>query len=386
MVSQLLELLNAYEEDPSVKLVIIKGEGKAFSAGGAVSVLLNVSWKEAAILFSTAYALDYLIATYAKTQVSLIRGIVMGGGAAFAVHGRFRVVTDDTVFAMPETALGLFPDVGASYYLSRLPGFFGEYVGLTGARLDGAEMLACGLATHFVPLEKFSALEDALCKANTGDPKIINNIIHDFSNKNPKLKEKSQFFRLKTINSCFSRRTVEEIISALEEEADKNKDDWISWTIKTLKKASPTSLKISLRSIRTGRLQGVGQCLIREFRMSCTVVRGKVCRDFFEGCRALLVDKDKNPKVKDSKGNLGVLSGLGNGSKWIQVAQVTLDLLASCKPNTILFHFSLKNVNVIDMITGQVGPWTCLQTLSCFFLITKKCYCFKYGYKTILLQ
>ncbi|KAJ0739783.1 putative 3-hydroxyisobutyryl-CoA hydrolase [Helianthus annuus] len=195
MVSQLLELLNAYEEDPSVKLVIIKGEGKAFSAGGAVSVLLNVSWKEAAILFSTAYALDYLIATYAKTQVSLIRGIVMGGGAAFAVHGRFRVVTDDTVFAMPETALGLFPDVGASYYLSRLPGFFGEYVGLTGARLDGAEMLACGLATHFVPLEKFSALEDALCKANTGDPKIINNIIHDFSNKNPKLKEKSQFFR-----------------------------------------------------------------------------------------------------------------------------------------------------------------------------------------------
>ncbi|KAJ0914189.1 putative 3-hydroxyisobutyryl-CoA hydrolase [Helianthus annuus] len=86
-----------------------------------------------------------------------------------------------------------------------------------------------------------------------------------------------------------------------EEEADKNKDDWISWTIKTLKKASPTSLKISLRSIRTGRLQGVGQCLIREYRMSCTVIRGKVCRDFFEGCRALLVDKDKNPKWEPSK-------------------------------------------------------------------------------------
>ncbi|KAJ0736852.1 putative 3-hydroxyisobutyryl-CoA hydrolase [Helianthus annuus] len=117
---------------------------------------------------------------------------------------------------------------------------------------------------------------------------------------------------------------------AFEEEADKNKDDWISWTIKTLKKASPTSLKISLRSIRTGRLQGVGQCLIREYRMSCTVVRGKVCKDFFEGCRALLVDKDKNPKVKDGKENLGVLSGLGNGSKWVQLAQVTLDLLASC--------------------------------------------------------
>ncbi|MFS7904277.1 putative 3-hydroxyisobutyryl-CoA hydrolase [Helianthus anomalus] len=150
-------------------------------------------------------------------------------------------------FAMPETALGSFPDVG-------------EYVGLTGARLDGAEMLACGLATHFVPLEKLSSLEDALCKATTGDPKIINNIIlHDFSNKNPTLKEKSHYFRLKTINSCFSRRTVEEIISALVSSVnkkctrggDKNMDDWISWTIQALKKASPTSLKISLRSVST---------------------------------------------------------------------------------------------------------------------------------------
>ncbi|KAM0020149.1 putative 3-hydroxyisobutyryl-CoA hydrolase [Helianthus debilis subsp. tardiflorus] len=112
----------------------------------------------------------------------------MGGGAAIAIHGRFRVVTDNT------TALGSIPNVGASYYLSRLPGFF-KYVCLTGARLDGAEMLACGLATHFVPLEKLSALEDVLCKATTDDPKYINNIIlHDFSNKNPTLKEKSHYF------------------------------------------------------------------------------------------------------------------------------------------------------------------------------------------------
>ncbi|KAM0015771.1 putative 3-hydroxyisobutyryl-CoA hydrolase [Helianthus debilis subsp. tardiflorus] len=301
MVSQLLELLNAYEEDPSVKLVIMKGEGRAFCAGGDVAALANGSWKQGAVFFSRAYTIDYLVATYAKTQVSLIRGIAMGGGAALAIHGRFRVVTDNTLFAMPETALGSFPDVGSSYYLSRLPGFFGEYVGLTGARLDGAEMLACGLATHFVPLEKLSSLEDALCKANTGDPEIINNIIHDFSNKNPKLKEKSHYFRLKTINSCFSQRTVEEIISALEEEADRNMDDWISWTIQALKKASPTSLKISLRSIRAGRLQGVRQCLIREYRIFCTILQGKVCKDFFEGCRALLKDKDKNPKWEPSK-------------------------------------------------------------------------------------
>ncbi|KAM0072547.1 putative 3-hydroxyisobutyryl-CoA hydrolase [Helianthus debilis subsp. tardiflorus] len=305
MVSRLLEVFHAYEEDPNVKLIIMKGEGRAFCAGGDVATVVNDinkgSWKIGANFFSKEFTMNYLMATYTKPQVSLLRGIVMGGGAGASIHGRFRVVTDNTVFAMPETALGLFPDVGASYYLSRLPGFFGEYVGLTGARLDGAEMLACGLATHFVPLEKLSLLEDALCKANTGDPKLVSNIIDEFSNKNHKLKENSQYFRLKTIDRCFSLRTVEEIISALEKEADKNMDDWISWTIKSLKNASPTSLKISLRSIREGRLQGVGQCLIREYRMVCTVMQGKYSKDFFEGCRALLLDKDKNPKWKPSK-------------------------------------------------------------------------------------
>ncbi|GJT20568.1 3-hydroxyisobutyryl-CoA hydrolase 1-like protein [Tanacetum coccineum] len=323
MVSRLLELFLSYEEDPNVKLIIMKGEGRAFCAGGDVAAVVNDinngNWKLSADFSSKQFRLNYLMATYTKPQVSLLRGIVMGGGAGASIHGRFRVATDNSyflkphsfkvnvfganiskVFAMPETALGLFPDVGASYYLSRTPGLFGEYVGLTGARLDGAEMLACGLATHFVPLEKLPLLEDALCKANTGDPNIVNNIINEYSST-PKLKEKSQYFRLKTIERCFSRRTVEDIISALEKEADKNMDDWIAWTIKSLKKASPTSLKISLRSIREGRLQGVGQCFIREYRMVCTVFQGKYSRDFSEGYRALLLDKDKNPKWEPSK-------------------------------------------------------------------------------------
>ncbi|XP_071718434.1 3-hydroxyisobutyryl-CoA hydrolase 1-like [Rutidosis leptorrhynchoides] len=304
MVSRLLELFRAYEEDPSVKMIIMKGEGRAFCAGGDVAAVVNDinkgGWKVGADFFSKEFTLNYLMATYTKPQVSLLRGIVMGGGAGASMHGRFRVATDNSVFAMPETALGLFPDVGASYYLSRLPGFFGEYVGLTGARLDGAEMLACGLATHFVPLERLSLLEDALCEANTGDPIIISNIIGKYATT-PKLKEYSQYFRLKTIERCFSRRTVEDIISALEKEASRSMDDWISWTIDSIKKASPTSLKISLRSIREGRLEGVGQCLIREYRMVCCVIQGEFSRDVFEGCRALLLDKDKNPKWEPSK-------------------------------------------------------------------------------------
>ncbi|XP_050282742.1 3-hydroxyisobutyryl-CoA hydrolase 1-like isoform X2 [Quercus robur] len=304
MNSQLLDLFIAYEEDSNVKLVILKGKGRAFCAGGDVSaVVRDISagnWRLGANFFWKEFTLNYIMATYHKPQVSILNGIVMGGGAGVSIHGRFRVATENSVFAMPETALGLFPDVGASYYLSRLPGFFGEYVGLTGTRLDGAEMLACGLATHFVPSERLSLLEEALCKVDSSDPAIISAVIDEYSQQ-PYMKEQSAYHRLNVIDRCFSRRTVEEIISSLEKETLNKKDDWISATLQSLKGASPTSLKISLRSIRQGRLQGVGQCLVREYRMVCHVVQGKLSRDFFEGCRAILWDKDKNPKWEPSK-------------------------------------------------------------------------------------
>uniref|UniRef100_A0A0E0BR38 3-hydroxyisobutyryl-CoA hydrolase n=1 Tax=Oryza glumipatula TaxID=40148 RepID=A0A0E0BR38_9ORYZ len=205
MITCFLRCFTAYEEDDGVKLLIVKGKGRAFCAGGDVAAVVrsinNDSWKYGAHFFRNEFLLNYIIATYSKPQVSLLTGIVMGGGAGVSIHGRFRVVTDSTVFAMPETALGLFPDIGASYFLSRLPGFYGEYVGLTGVRLDAAEMLACGLATHFVSSD-----------------------------------------------------------------------------------------------IREGRTQTVGECLRREYRMVCHVMRGDFSRDFFEGCRAILLDRDRNPK------------------------------------------------------------------------------------------
>lgn len=304
MISRLMELFDAYEEDSNVKLIIVKGNGRAFCAGGDVSAVAHDSnegsWRLGANFFWKEYILIYIMATYCKPQVSILNGIVMGGGAGVSLHGRFRVATEKSVFAMPETALGLFPDVGASYFLSRLPGFFGEYVGLTGARLDGAEMLACGLATHFVPSARLALLEEALCKADSSDPVIISKIIDEYSQQ-PFLKEQSAYHRLNAIDRCFSRRTVEEIISALEREALNKADNWISAAIQSLKAASPTSLKISLRLIRQGRLQGVGQCLVLEYRLVCHVLQGEFSKDFFEGCRAILVDKDKNPKWEPSK-------------------------------------------------------------------------------------
>ncbi|XAR63323.1 3-hydroxyisobutyryl-CoA hydrolase [Bertholletia excelsa] len=304
MISRLLELFLAYEKDPNVKLIILKGNGRAFSAGGDVSAvvrgLVQGNWEFGATYFWKEYILNFLMATYSKPQVSVLNGIVMGGGAGVSVHGRFRIATENSIFAMPETALGLFPDVGASYFLARLPGFFGEYIGLTGARLDGAEMLACGLATHFVSSGRLPFMEEALCKANSSDLATISAIIDKLSEQ-PNLKENSPYRQLDIINECFSRRTIEEIISALESAAAKQKNDWISSAIKSLKTGSPTSLKISLRSIREGRLQGVGQCLVREYRMVCKVMLGQVSKDFFEGCRAILWDKDRNPKWEPSK-------------------------------------------------------------------------------------
>ncbi|XP_056867020.1 3-hydroxyisobutyryl-CoA hydrolase 1-like isoform X1 [Raphanus sativus] len=326
MINRLLQLFLAYEEDPSVKLIILKGQGRAFCAGADVSAVVRDirlgKWRRSADFSSLQYTLNYVMATYSKNQVSILNGIVMGGGAGACVHGRFRIATENTVFAMPETALGLFPDVGASYFLSRLPGFFGEYLGLTGARLDGTEMLSCGLATHFVPSTMLSALEADLCRIGSSDPVTYASTILDAYTQHPHPKHRSACHRLDVIDKCFSRRTVEEIISALEREATHKQDDWISATIGALKKASPAGLKISLRSvcfedasqacndgkdkltlivlykfqIREGRLQGVGQCLIRENRMVSHVMKGDISKDFVEGCRAILIDKDRNPK------------------------------------------------------------------------------------------
>ncbi|KAL3815202.1 hypothetical protein ACJIZ3_016470 [Penstemon smallii] len=299
MGSRVLDIFAECAKDSSVKLIIIKGKGRAFCAGGDVAaVLRDISqgnWRSGEVIYRKAYTVNYVIATYIKPLVSIVNGLVMGGGASAAIYGTFQVVTENTLFAMPETALGSFPDLGASYYLSRLPGFFGEYLGLTGARLDGAEMFACGLATHFVPSEKLSLLEEALENVDSSDPFVISSTISKFSEV-PNLTEKSAYNRLNTINKCFSQRTVEEIVAALEKEAVDNKEDWISFSIKSLKKASPTSLKITLRSIREGRLQGIGQCFVREFRMICHVLQGETSNDFYEGCRAILLDKDRKPK------------------------------------------------------------------------------------------
>ncbi|KAJ6373364.1 hypothetical protein OIU76_027660 [Salix suchowensis] len=304
MIIQMIKELKAFEADPKVKIVILKGNGKAFCAGGDVlaSYTCQVAghWSYGTNFYKKQVMLDYLVATYGKPVVAIIDGIVMGGGAGLSLQATFRIVTENTVFAMPETAIGHFADVGSSYFLSRLPGFYGEYLGLTGAKIRGAEMVECGLATHFMLAKDVCLLETALDEVITSDTKTISEIISKFTHQSND-KQHGAYSRLEIINKCFSRTTVEEILSSLESEAETKPEKWILDAINWIKSACPTSLKISLRSIREGRTKELEQCLIQECTIVCHIVRRTVSNDFYEGVRAILLDKDKNPKWEPSK-------------------------------------------------------------------------------------
>ncbi|XP_034699566.1 3-hydroxyisobutyryl-CoA hydrolase 1-like isoform X1 [Vitis riparia] len=304
MISQILRNLEVYEKDPIVKLLILKGQGKTFCAGGdVVGMVLSINeghWSFGASFYKKQLTLDYLLATSTKPLVSLINGIVMGGGAGLSMNSMFRVVTENTVFAMPKGQIGLFPDVGASYFLSRLPGYFGEYLGLTGARLDGKEMLACGLATHFVLSKDLLLLENSLSEVASSDASTISRVISGFSSK-ISLKKESAYRRLETINKCFSRRTVEEILSMLENEAANGDNKWIIQAISSMKSASPTSLKIFLKLIREGRTKELKDCLIQDYTIACHMFQRTFNPDFIEGSRAKLFEKGQQPKWEPSK-------------------------------------------------------------------------------------
>ncbi|KAK9141513.1 hypothetical protein Syun_010913 [Stephania yunnanensis] len=227
--------------------------------------------------------------------VAILDGITMGPGVGISVPGTFRVATDKTVFGHPETQIGFHPDSGASFYLSRLPGYLGEYLALTGDTLNGVDMLACGLATHFCLNARLEWIEERLAKLITDDPSVIETSLKDYGDLVYPDK-RSVLHKIETIDRCFGQDTVEEIIDALENEVATAYDDWCTLTLKKLKQASPLSLKVSLKSIREGRFQSLDQCLAREYRISLRALSNQVSHDFCEGVRARLVDKDYSPK------------------------------------------------------------------------------------------
>jgi enoyl-CoA hydratase len=286
MYRRLDPVLRAWESDRAIGVVAIQGAGdRAFCAGGDIRAIYEAgqgigrdySASGPGLtrdFFREEYRLIRRVHRYAKPYVALIDGITMGGGAGMALNGRYRVATERTVFAMPENGIGLFPDVGATRFLNACPGRIGRYLGLTGARLGAADTLYCGLATHFVPFARLNALLEALAHgedfaAFAADPGP------------PALKA-----RQVEIDRLFAPDTVEAILAGLDDE-----------TRKAVLRGSPTSLKVFLRQMDVGRDDDLDAALKLEFRISQHVMAG---HDFYEGVRALIIDRDQKPQWQPS--------------------------------------------------------------------------------------
>jgi enoyl-CoA hydratase len=280
--------LRAWASDPSVETIVLTGAGeKAFCAGGDVRAVYEagkgINGADKALtrdFFFEEYRLNRLIHRYAKPYVSLIDGICMGGGMGLSVNAPIRVVSERAMMAMPETGIGLFPDVGGSHFLSRCPGELGAYLALTGARLKAADMIHARLATHYVPSAKLPALQSAL-ESEAADLALKR--FAESAGDAPLAAERAR------IDACFSGGTLEAILETLGAEGS----EWAQKTRATLLTKSPTSMKISLRAVRAGASLSIEDCLRMEFRMVQGCMRN---HDFFEGIRALLVDKDNAPK------------------------------------------------------------------------------------------
>jgi enoyl-CoA hydratase len=290
MCQALASKLRACETDPAIDAVLVQGAGeRAFCAGGDVRALRQVLMEEGvevgAGFFRVEYPMNAHIHHYRKPYIALIDGITIGGGVGISIHGRFRVATERTLFAMPETGIGLFPDVGATYALPRLPGALGMYLGLTGARLGPADCLEAGIATHFVPAENLALLTEALVTSGAADERLVEAVIRDFAgDPGPSALHENR----DEIDRCFGQASLDGVIRALEAE----QGDWSAKQLGEIRKKSPLSLAVTFRALQAGATLSMDDAMRMEYRLVCRFIAG---HDFKEGVRALLVDKDNRP-------------------------------------------------------------------------------------------
>ena len=306
MIKALASQLQAWAEDDSVKTVAIRGAGdRAFCAGGDIRAVQQAvaagRAQEGADLLRDEYRMNALIGGYPKPYVALLHGITMGGGAGVSVHGRYRLADETLSFAMPETAIGFIPDIGASYFLSRLPDQIGLYLGLTATRIGFGDALDAGLVTHAVRKDDFEAAIEELARGAA-----VEKTVRSFARKPPAGPLSAQRRSLATF---FGAASVEAILERL----DRDGGEFARAVAQELRSRSPTSLKLVFRQLREARRLTLEQCLAMELRLALRTLEG---HDFREGVRAALVDKDRNPKWQPSSlaavGNLdGFFASLG---------------------------------------------------------------------------
>jgi enoyl-CoA hydratase len=293
MCRALDEGLRAWQADPEVGAVLIKGVGeRAFCAGGDIRWLHGVLTSEGVAAASRFYAVEYPMNArlhhFTKPWIALLDGIAMGGGVGVSVHGSHRIVTERTMFSMPETGIGLFPDVGATYMLPRLPGALGLYLGLTGARLSAADCLHAGIGTAYVAADRLEALEAALAETSLRDDPFaaVDAVLSTFqSDPGPApvvdLRER--------VDACFQQESLSAVLAALQAEAS----DWGATQAEELASKSPTSLAVTFRQLRKGATLDFDSAMRLEYRLVHRFMAG---HDFREGVRALLIDKDRRPR------------------------------------------------------------------------------------------
>jgi enoyl-CoA hydratase len=292
MVGALRARLDAWADDPAITRVVITAAGeRAFSAGGDIRALYDLGsagrHDEALQFWRDEYPLNAAIKNYRKPYVALIDGIVMGGGVGVSVHGSHRVAGDRFQFAMPEVGIGFFPDVGATWFLPRMPGELGTYCALTGERFRIADGVAAGIATHRISSARFPALLDGLTGTVSVD--AVLSAFAEPAGEGPIMARRAAIKRLFTGNS------VEGILAALDREAASGSADaeWAVKTAGTLGAKSPLSLKLALAQVRRGANWDFETCMRAEFRIVSRVIKG---HDFYEGVRAVIIDKDNKPR------------------------------------------------------------------------------------------
>ncbi|MAP93750.1 MAG: enoyl-CoA hydratase [Ponticaulis sp.] len=287
------DALQAWKDDPEVGMVIVDHtQGtRGFCAGGDIRMMAEsgkTDGQGARDFFRAEYRLNALIHNFPKPYLAILDGVTMGGGVGISVHGSHRVTTENTVFAMPETGIGLFPDVGGGWFLPRLDGELGMWLALTGARLKGSAVSAIGVGTHHVPSEMIGHLVSQFEAADLSfEPeRLIDTILRPLTQTVPPAEVETYS---DVIDACFSKGSVEEIIRALNETSS----DWALAQVKTMETKSPETLKIAFRQLREG---AACETFEDNMRMEYRIGWRQACSpDFQEGVRAVIIDKDNKP-------------------------------------------------------------------------------------------
>jgi enoyl-CoA hydratase/carnithine racemase len=300
MILEMEKVMPQWEKDPAVKAVVVRGAGdRAFCAGGDVAGLYremrdNPTGTLRRDFFRDEYIVNRRIYRFAKPWISLIDGIDMGGGVGLSVHGSHSVASEKFLFAMPETTIGLFPDVGGGYFLSRLPGALGTFLALTSHRLKAADAQWAGIVDAYVPSAKMNELQAALGAADLSGPdanRRVDKVIAGFAGDAgaPALPA-----MMPDIDRCFSAELLPEIVAKLE----KKGGEWADQQVAALMKLSPISMAITLEQLKRCANRSFEDSMTIEYRMSQRCMQKG--HDFFEGVRALLIDKDQKPKWNPS--------------------------------------------------------------------------------------